>query len=246
MLARIAHEALRSDGATIVRVISVVVPIRGEGPPKLEVLGPLAEPGVSDVVVPADGSVPELTLGAWRQAGASVLVSDRPRGARLNEAAASSRGEILLFLHTDTRLPSGWAAAVSRAVDAGAAGGAFHLAFSGDSPYMAFIATVANLRTSVTRVPYGDQAPFVRRDLFERLGGFAPWPLLDDVDFGRRLRREGPIALLRPPVTTSPRRYLERGITRTVLKNWSILLRWRLGASPSDLAEEYRDRRPLA
>lgn len=242
MLARIAHEALRSDGATIVRVISVVVPIRGEGPPKPEVLGPLAEPGVSDVVVAADGSVPELTLGAWRQAGASVLVSDRPRGARLNEAAASSRGEILLFLHTDTRLPSGWAAAVSRAVDAGAAGGAFHLAFSGDSPYMAFIATVANLRTSVTRVPYGDQAPFVRRDLFERLGGFAPWPLLDDVDFGRRLRREGPIALLRPPVATSPRRYLERGITRTVLKNWSILLRWRLGGSPESLARNYRGR----
>lgn len=192
-------------------------------------------------MVVADESVPEATLAAWRGAGASVTVSDRPRGARLNDAVASSRGQILLFLHSDTRLPAGWATAVSRAIDAGAIGGAFRLAFSGNDPYMAFIARAANLRTSLTRVPYGDQAPFVRRDLFERLGGFAPWPLLEDVDFGRRLRREGPIALLRVPVATSPRRYQERGITRTVLKNWSILLRWRLGASPSDLAEEYRE-----
>ncbi|HEX7580508.1 MAG TPA: hypothetical protein VF580_10950, partial [Thermoanaerobaculia bacterium] len=110
----------------------------------------------------------------------------------------------------------------------------------GNGGGMAAVAAVANLRTAFTRVPYGDQAPFVRRDLFEKLGGFAPWPLLEDVDFGRRLKREGPIALLRPPVVTSPRRYQERGISRTVLKNWSILLRWRLGASPESLARIYR------
>ncbi len=219
------------------------MPVRGEGPPEPEVLGPLAEPGVSDIVVAAHGSVTNATLDTWRQAGASVAVSDRPRGARLNAAAASTHGDILLFLHADTRLPCGWAAAVRRAVDAGAVGGAFRLAFSEGGERMRLIAVVANLRSVVTRVPYGDQAPFVRRDLFERLGGFAPWPLLEDVDFGRRLRREGPIALLSPQVLTSPRRYQERGIIRTVLKNWSILLRWRLGTSPFSLAEEYRARK---
>jgi len=197
---------------------------------------------VSGLVVAADPAAAEPALEGWRRAGASVVRSDRPRGARLNGAAASSSGEVLLFLHADTRLPKGWAAAVREAVQAGAAGGAFRLAFSGGGPLLAFVAGAANLRTSVTRVPYGDQAPFVRRDLFEKLGGFAPWPLLEDVDFGRRLRSQGPIAILTPSVLTSPRRYLSRGIARNVAKNWSILLRWHLGASPFDLAEEYRGR----
>jgi rSAM/selenodomain-associated transferase 2 len=225
-------------------VISVVVPVGDEPPPEPRLLEPLGEPGVREVVVAADGSAPEATLEAWRRAGAKVIVSGTPRGTRLNEAAAVSRGEVLLFLHADTLLPEGWAAAVQRAVDRGAAGGAFRLAFRGGGAPMRLVAAVANLRTSLTRVPYGDQAPFVRRSLFEKLGGFAHWPLLEEVDFGRRLKREGPIALLDSWATTSPRRYLEKGIASTVLQNWSTLIRWRLGSSPFDLAREYRAPRP--
>jgi len=232
------------SGSYDARVIGVVVPVRWEGPPEPALLARLAGSGVTDLVVAAEAAVPESTLAPWRKAGASVVVSDRPRGARLNEAAATSRGEILLFLHADTFLPEGWATAVRRAIDVGAAGGAFRLGFSGGGAPMLLVAAVANVRTALTRVPYGDQAPFVRRDLFEKLGGFAPWPLLEDVDLGRRLRGEGPIAILNSPVVTSPRRYLERGVARTVLTNWSILLRWRLGASPFSLAEDYR--RPMA
>jgi rSAM/selenodomain-associated transferase 2 len=225
-------------------VISVVVPVRNEPPPEPRVLEPLGEPGVREVFVAADGSAPEATREAWRRVGAKVLVSRAPRGTRLNEAAAASQGQVLLFLHADTRLPRDWAAAVRHVVDSGAAGGAFRLAFSGGGAPMLFVAAAANLRTSLTRVPYGDQAPFVRRDLFEKLGGFAPWPLLEEVDFGRRLRGEGPIALLDSPAATSPRRYLERGVASTVLQNWSTLIRWRLGSSPFDLAREYRAPRP--
>jgi rSAM/selenodomain-associated transferase 2 len=225
-------------------VISVVVPVRAEPAPERRLLERLGEPGVGEVVVAADGSAPEATREAWRRAGAKVLVSVSPRGARLNEAAAASRGDVLLFLHADTILPAGWATAVRRAVDRGAAGGAFRLAFSGGGAPMRFVAAVANLRTSLTRVPYGDQAPFVRRDLFEKLGGFAPWPLLEEVDFGKRLRREGSIAILGNPAETSPRRYLDKGIAATVLQNWSTLIRWRLGSSPFDLAREYRAPRP--
>ena len=221
-------------------MISVVVPVRGEASPGPDFVAPLREAGAGEVVVAADPAMTDATWEVWRAAGANVLVSDAPRGTRLNEAAAASSGEILLFLHADTLLPEGWAEATRRAIDGGAAGGAFRLSFSGSSPSLAFVASVANRRTALTRVPYGDQAPFVRRDLFEKLGGFAPWPLLEEVDFGRRLKREGPIAFLQTPVKTSPRRYLDRGVVPPVLKNWSILLRWRLGASPFVLAEEYR------
>ncbi len=114
----------------------------------------------------------------------------------------------------------------------GAAGGAFRLGFSGGGARMAWVAWWANLRTRITRVPYGDQAPFVRRDAYERLGGHRPWPLLEDWDFSRRLvAAEGKrrVALLKERVETSPRRYLENGVARTVLRNWEILRRARRG-----------------
>jgi hypothetical protein len=129
---------------------------------------------------------------------------------------------------------------VRGAITSGAVGGAFHLSFSTGGAPMRWVAFWANARTAFTRVPYGDQAPFVRRDVYERLGGHKPWPLLEDVDFAERLKREGQVAILSAAVQTSPRRYLERGVLRTVLVNWRTLFRFRRGVSPERLAEEYR------
>jgi len=196
----------------------VIVPLRGEPPDSVRAVGALAGPGVE--VLLADG--------------------EGPRGARLAEAASRASGGVLLFLHADTALPAGWAAAVESAVAEGAAGGAFKLGFSGGGLRMAWVAFWANVRTGVTRVPYGDQAPFVRREVYERLGGHRPWPLLEDVEFGERLRAAGKVVLLPAAVLTSPRRYLERGVARTVLRNWTILRRYRRGGSPEELARLYR------
>ena len=129
---------------------------------------------------------------------------------------------------------------MARALASGALSGAFRLAFEGGGLPMRWVAFWANIRTAVTRVPYGDQAPFVRAAVYEALGGHRPWPLLEDVDLGRRLRRAGPVALLPASVRTSPRRYLERGVARTVFLNWKTLLRYHLGADPGQLAREYR------
>ncbi|MGZ6970791.1 MAG: hypothetical protein ACXVID_03930 [Thermoanaerobaculia bacterium] len=126
------------------------------------------------------------------------------------------------------------------AIAAGAVGGAFRLAFSGGGARMRWVAFWANARTAFTRAPYGDQAPFVRRDVYERLLGHRPWPFLEDVDFAERLKREGRVAILSAAVQTSPRRYLKRGVLRTVLVNWRTLFRFRRGVSPERLAEEYR------
>ena len=218
-------------------MISVVVPVRGEEPPEPEFLRRLAG---SEILVAAEPSTCPATLDAFSRAGARVLVRDAPRGARLAEAARESKGDVLLFLHADTLLPEAWTDAIARAVASGAASGAFRLAFDGGGARLAWVAFWANLRTRVTRVPYGDQAPFVRRDVYEAIGGHRPWSLLEDVDLARRLGRTGPIALLDACVLTSPRRYLARGVAATVLTNWRILWRFRQGASPEELAEEYR------
>lgn len=183
---------------------------------------------------------------AFAKAGARLHLSPAARGQRLREAAALlpfRESSLLLFLHADTILPVGWETAVCAALARGAAGGAFRLGFAGGGPSLAWVAAWANLRTRITRVPYGDQAPFVRRDVYERLGGHAPWPFLEDWDFSRRLlAAEGRarVALLPARVQTSPRRYLENGVWKTVRRNWEILRRVKRGEAPEQLAKLYR------
>lgn len=241
--------------------IAVIVPVAaGEAlPPEIffeRVFGG-GRPGIQ-LAVAADAEISSNVSEAFARAGARVHMSSAPRGQRLREAAlftfeesssspsssslsfSSAEISLFLFLHSDTLLPSGWETAVRRAVDSGAVGGAFRLSFSGGGARMRWVAFWANLRTRLTRVPYGDQAPFVRRDVYEKLGGHPPWPLLDDWDFARRLRSEGRIEILRQAVETSPRRYLERGVARTIWKNWKTLWRFRRGASPEELARDYR------
>jgi hypothetical protein len=224
------------------QAIAVIVPVAaGETTPPALFFERLssAEAPVS-LVVAADSKISANVREAFARAGARLHLSPAPRGQRMREAASSSSEEIFLFLHTDTLLPLGWERAVRRAIAAGAVGGAFRLSFSGGGARMRWVAFWANSRTAFTRMPYGDQAPFVRRDVYERLSGHRPWPLLDDWDLARRVRDAGPIVLLRDAVSTSPRRYLERGVTRTVLDNWRTLWRFRRGASPEELAELYR------
>lgn len=232
--------------------IAVIVPVAaGEAtPPELffeRVNG--AVPPVS-LIVAAHSEISSNVREAFARAGARVHMSSAARGQRLREAAlftfdesssySSAEIPLFVFLHADTLLPSGWEVAIRRAAASGAVGGAFRLCFSGGGVRMRWVAFWANARTAFTRIPYGDQAPFVRRDVYERLGGHPPWPLLDDWDFARRLRKEGRIEILREAVETSPRRYLERGVARTVWKNWKTLWRFRRGASPEDLARDYR------
>ncbi|HEY3348638.1 MAG TPA: glycosyl transferase [Thermoanaerobaculia bacterium] len=198
------------------------------------------------LLVAANPGISSNVREAFAKAGARLHLSPAPRGQRLREAVASlpfEESPVLLFLHADTILPAGWESAVRAAHARGAAGGAFRLGFASGGARLAWVAAWANLRTSFTKVPYGDQAPFVRRDVYERLGGHRPWPFLEDWDFSRRLvASEGRarVALLRARVETSPRRYLEKGVWKTVRMNWEILRRLKRGEAPERLAEIYQ------
>jgi rSAM/selenodomain-associated transferase 2 len=191
-----------------------------------------------EVIISQGGNDPEVNALA-RRWGAQLVQGPPQRGGQLNRGARQATGDALLFLHADTQLPPGAGEAVRGALKGGAMGGGFTLRFGTDHPMMGVIARTINLRTRITRCPLGDQAQFVRRETFEALGGYREWPLLEDLDFARRLKRRGPTALLSPPVITSPRRYLGQGILRTLLVNRLIFTLYAAGVSPHRLARLY-------
>jgi rSAM/selenodomain-associated transferase 2 len=162
----------------------------------------------------------------------------------MNAGAAAARGDVLLFLHADTRLPDGFADAVARALaDPHVVGG--HFAVALDAPGWRYRLTerLISGRSRLTGVATGDQAIFVRRAVFQALGGFAPLPLMEDIDLMRRLKHRGRVAALRERVVSSARRWERNGFWRTVLLMWTLRLAYYAGVSPTALARFYRDSR---
>lgn len=192
-------------------------------------------------VVVSDGGSSDRTVEIARAAGARVVAGGRGRGVQLNRGAAAASGDVLVFLHADTRLPEGAVTAVREAVGRGVVGGGFLVRFDDPRWLMRLGSWLANLRTRMTRVPLGDQAQFATRAAFERLGGFAEWPVLEDLDFMRRLKRAGRIAIVGAPVVTAARRFNAGGPLRTVARNWTIWLLYALGVPPRRLGRLYRD-----
>ena len=219
--------------------VAVVIPTLNEADNIAATLMPaLAE---ADEVVVVDGGSVDATRELAAAAGVPVLTVTGGRAAQQNAGAAGTSAEALLFLHADTRLPVGWAAAVRGALaEPGVALGAFRLAIDGATASEWLMAAGANARSRSWGVPYGDQALFLRRATFDALGGFAVLPIMEDWEFARRARRLGHIYLLDLIVMTSPRRWRRLGPWRTWGRNQLMLIGWRLGLSPARLAAYYR------
>lgn len=195
----------------------------------------------ADELVVSDGGSRDRTREIAASLGAHVVEGPAGRGAQLNRGAAATSAELLLFLHADTILPPGAADAVRAAIARGCCGGGFRLRFEPTRPLLRFIGAFSNARSRLTRVALGDQAQFATRAVFEQLGGYREWPILEDLDFARRLRRAGRIALLPLAVSTSARRFEKRGPVRTVLTNQLIWTLFACGVSPERLATLYRN-----
>ena len=222
------------------------------------------------VIVPVLDELAELPalggeLARWQRAGAEVIVVDggstdgtrdalakldvrvvdapRGRARQMNAGARATSAPILLFLHADTRLPDGALDAIAAAIDGGAGGGCFRVRIDSRDRRLALAAAIINMRSRLIASATGDQAIFVRRDLFERLGGYRELALCEDLDLVGRLRRQARFALADGAVVTSARRWHGHGVVRTIALMWTLRLGYHLGVSPNRLARWYRDAR---
>ena len=219
--------------------LSVVIPALDEAQEIEATLASVGLDGAHEIVV-VDGGSRDDTVGLVKALGVRVISSARGRATQMNRGAAATQGDILLFLHADTRLPAGWSALVQDAVAGGAVAGRFDVIFPGRHPLLRLVEGGMNLRSRWSRIYTGDQAIFVRRRVFERIGGYEPIPLMEDVELSRRLKNEGPIACLRAKVSTSCRRWEARGVVRTIGLMYWLRFAYFAGVSPERLARMYR------
>lgn len=193
-------------------------------------------------MIVVDGGSRDATVQRAHALGARVIASAPGRARQLAAgAAAATEPDALLFLHADTRLPAGFSARVREALaDERVAGGAFAFRFAERGAALRLVELGVRLRLALARLPYGDQALFVRSAVLRALGGVPQAPIMEDLDLVRGIRTHGRLALLPDAVTTSARRYQARGVSRTLLRNALALAAWSLGIDRARVAAWYR------
>lgn len=223
--------------------ISVIVPVLNEEGVLAATLAAARGPAVCEVIV-VDGGSSDATVSVARRGVDRVITSERGRAIQMNAGASVASGDVLLFVHADTLLPAGFDAAIVGVLANGEyVGGRFDVSLVPSSPLLYVTQGLINLRSRWTRIATGDQAIFVRRRVFEEVGGFPAIPLMEDLAFSRALKRKGSIACLREQVATSSRRWLQDGVVRTIVLMWSLRFLFFCGVSPAKLHHLYRDTR---
>lgn len=190
-------------------------------------------------LVVADGGSRDDTTACCTGLADQILVAARGRARQMNAGVAASSGDILLFLHADTELPPRAFESILAAIDGGAQWGRFDVRIDGRHPMLRIVERMMNWRSRLTGIATGDQAIFVRRDLFERIGGYEDIPLMEDIRLCARLKREAAPACLAEAVSTSARRWEKHGVWRTVLLMWRLRAAHFFGANPELLARRY-------
>ena len=219
--------------------LSIVVPVLNEAQHiahALIRLAPLRARGARVIVV--DGGSSDDTRVLAAPLADLVLSSARGRAAQMNAGAAAAHGDALLFLHADTKLPANADALVAAALR-DRHWGRFDVAIDGAHPMLPVIAAMMNLRSRGSGIATGDQAIFMRRASFDRVGGYALIPLMEDIDISKRLKHIGRPACLHAHVTTSGRRWEQHGVWRTIFLMWRLRLAFFFGADPHALALAY-------
>ncbi len=219
---------------------SIIIPVFNEAsaiPQTLQRLQPSRQRGVEIIVV--DGGSSDGTPKLAKLLADHVLSASKGRAQQMNRGAQRAAGEYLLFLHADTRLPDHWLSRLSDVCERSAAWGRFDVRLSGRRWLLRVIETMMNWRSRVTGIATGDQAIFVRRELFERVGGFPDIALMEEIVLSRRLKNCAAPVCLRDKVVTSSRRWEKNGMIKTILLMWWLRLRFFFGADPDRLARIY-------
>ncbi|MDE2369848.1 MAG: TIGR04283 family arsenosugar biosynthesis glycosyltransferase [Burkholderiales bacterium] len=229
-----------SRGGFVRPDLAIIVPVLEEAPSlasRLQALEPLRRRRARVVVV--DGGSRDDTLAIGHARADLALRAPRGRAAQMNAGAAACPADLLLFLHADTALPDRADALIVDACGGRFGWGRFDVHIESREPLLRIVAALMNIRSRVTGIATGDQALFVRHELFQRIGGFPDLPLMEDIAISRRLKRQGPPACLRERVTTSARRWERHGVWRTIFLMWRLRAAFFLGADPRQLARDY-------
>lgn len=220
-------------------MVSIIIPVLNEERLIVSTLKHLKRIKEHFEVIVIDGGSDDNTAECARKF-TKVVESPRGRAIQMNRGAKIARGDILLFLHADTRLPAEAVNGIEKALtNSGIIGGRFKVRLDDQKVIYRIISGLINLRDRFTRGFTGDQGIFIRKNIFEHLGGYRDFPLMEDLDLARRMRRAGKIVRLPLTVTTSTRRWEQHGVIRTILLMWLIRILFLLGISPSRLRPLY-------
>ena len=221
--------------------LSVIVPVFNEAaiwPTLAAHLYSLQSP-VTEVIV-VDGGSTDGTPELIRAAGLPWMLSAPGRAAQMNAGAARAKGRVVLFLHADTQLPDNALQDIDRSLGSARCWGRFDVRIAGAHPMLRVVAACMNLRSRLSGIATGDQAIFMTREAFHAVGGFPAQPLMEDIEISRRLLALSRPICLRGRVTTSGRRWDERGLWRTIALMWRLRFDYWRGHSAHDLAQRYR------
>jgi rSAM/selenodomain-associated transferase 2 len=223
---------------------SIIIPVLHEGERILSLIDQIhaLRPEEPYEIIVVDGSPESDSLEPLSERKDVITLASPPGRARqMNRGAETARGEVLLFLHADTRLPSGALGKITEALRGNdAVGGAFDLGIASGKLCFKVIECAASIRSRLTRIPYGDQAIFVKKEYFDLIGGYRDIPLMEDIELMQRIRKRGNrICILKERVETSPRRWDKEGILFCTLRNWTLSTLYYLGVSPETLNRFY-------
>lgn len=220
--------------------ISIIIPTLNEAGNIKKAIAS-TQPSTNIEVIVVDGGSQDETINIAKSLGAKVISSSPGRAVQMNTGALTATGEILLFLHGDTRLPTGFDDMIRTALQQpGTVAGAFNLQIDTSSWGMRWVEWGVKWRSHFWQMPYGDQAIFITKEIFHQIGYFPQLPIMEDFELIRRLKPIGKIAILSVPVITSARRWLQKGIVQTTLINQIVIIAYLLGVSPERIRSWYR------
>lgn len=223
-----------------IETISIIIPVLNEANNLPTVLKHIQSYTAVEIIV-VDGGSQDDTVELARSLNLQVIQSNRGRACQMNAGAAVASGQILLFLHADTRLPPGFDRLIHQTLcQPRVVAGAFELKIDATMLGLRLVEWGVKWRSRLLQLPYGDQALFLRATTFHQMGGFPELPIMEDFVFVRQVRRLGRIAIVPATVLTSGRRWQKLGIIRTTLVNQWVILGYFLGVSPTRIARWYR------
>jgi rSAM/selenodomain-associated transferase 2 len=221
--------------------LSIIMPVLNEGESiaaALDALADLRARGTEVIVV--DGGSRDATVQRARPRADRVVLASRGRALQMNAGAEQASGDVLLFLHADTRVPADADHVVLKGLErSGRVWGRFDVKIDGRSPVLLVVAWFMNLRSRLTGIATGDQATFVRRSAFQAVGGFPAIALMEDIALCKQLKRVSRPLCLRERVITSGRRWEKKGVLSTIILMWHLRLAYFFGADPKELARQY-------